>query len=426
MGKRLIMTTVGSFGDLHPHLAVAIGLRERGHEVTIATSEMYRTKIEGEGVGFHPVRPDLAPLYRDSEAMRRALDVNTCTEYIVCQVLLPHLQESYEDLLEACRGKDLLVSHTLTFALPLVAEKLQLPWVSIALQPLAFFSIYDPHVLPVATKPFRIRRLRHWEFALLHGFTKRQTRPWMKPVDELRRRLGLAPAAGHPLFEGSFSPYGTLAWFSRLMASPRPDWPARTKITGFPFYDRQEVGRGIDARLAEFLKNGEPPVVFTLGTSAALDAGDFFEQSILAARRLGRRAVLLVGTQARSRIRNSLPDTMFVGNYAPYSALLPHAAVTVHQGGIGTTAQALRAGRPMLVVPFIYDQPDNADRVAKLGVARVLDRRLYTAKRAHTELNRLLSDSSYSARAADIGQKIRNEDGVAAACDVLEQLAAAA
>jgi UDP:flavonoid glycosyltransferase YjiC (YdhE family) len=178
--------------------------------------------------------------------------------------------------------------------------------------------------------------------------------------------------------------------------------------------------------LSEFLKKGEPPIVFTLGASAVLDAGDFFEQSILAAQKLRSRAVLLVGPQARRKKWNSLPPTMVVADYAPYSELLPHAAATVHQGGVGTTAQALRAGRPTLIVPYIQDQPDNAERVARLGVARVLYRKLYTAEQAVAELTRLLSDNSYSARAADVAQEIRTEDGVAAACDALEEFAAAA
>ena len=425
MGRRLFMTTCGSLGDLHPYLAVATGLRQRGHEVTVATSEMYRSKVEAEGLAFHPVRPDLGPLYKNTDAMRRVLDVTTGTEYLVRQLLLPHLEESYEDLLQACGSKDLLVSHPLAYALPLVAEKLRLPWVSVALQPLIFYSLHDPPVLPVSTKPYRIRRLRCWEYQMLFGFMRRQARPWMKPVDELRSRLGLAPAVAHPLFDGIFSPYGSLAWFSRLLAAPQPDWPARTHITGFPFYDRQRPDSGLDSRLSEFLKKGEPPIVFTLGASTVLHAGDFFEQSLLAAHRLRSRAVLLVGPQARRKKWKSLPPTIFVTDYAPFSELLPHAAATVHQGGVGTTAEALRAGRPTLIVPHSHDQPDNAERVARLGVARVLYQKLYTAERAIAELTHLLSDNSYSAKAAAVGRMIRTENGVAAACDALEELAAA-
>ena len=421
MGRRFLLTTWGSFGDLHPYLAVAIGLRQRGHEVTIATSEIYRQKIESEGVGFHAVRPDLAPLQNNQEALRRAMDLRTGTEYVVRQLVLPYIEQSYEDLFAAARGRDVLVAHPLQYALPLVAEKLRIPWLSVALQPLSFLSVYDPPVLPRAPKLHRIRRYGRWPYALLFGFMKRRSRSWAKPVDRLRARLGLAPATGHPLIEGAFSPYGTLAWFSRLFARPQPDWPPHTRITGFPFYDRQQAGESLDPSLAEFLRSGEPPVVFTLGTSAVMDAGDFFKHSLRAAIGMGRRAVLLVGPQARNLGR--LPDTVFVADYAPYSDLLPHAAATVHQAGIGTTAQALRAGRPMLAVPFSHDQPDNAERVSNLGVARILYRNCYTAERAQAELCELLS-GPYANRAAELGREIRTEDGVGTACAMLEQLAA--
>jgi rhamnosyltransferase subunit B len=422
MGKKIVMALLGSLGDLHPYLAVAIGLQERGHEVTIATSKMYRREIEGEGVGFHAVRPDLASLYNKPLAIRKALDVETGDRYVMCRVLLPCLKESYEDLLQVCRGKDLLVNHHLTLALPLVAQKLQLPWISIALQPYFFLSIYDPPASPTLTRPFRIRRHSSWEFKLLLQFTKRQTRSWMKPVDDLRGHLGLAPSAQHPLFEGRFSPYGCLAWFSRLLASPRPDWPILTRVTGFPFYDRRAAGSGLDYCLSKFLERGEPPVVFTLGSVAYPKAGDFFNHSILAARLLGCRAVLLTGSQVKGEMQELLPDGMIASDYVPYSALLPHAAAIVHHGGIGTTAQALRAGHPMLVVPFVNDQFDNAERAAKLGVARVVYHRAYTAKRAKSELTQLLSKSSYNSRAAEIGKEIRKEDGIAAARDALEEL----
>ena len=122
MGKKIVMALFGSLGDLHPYLAVAIGLQERGHEVTIATSKMYRREIEGEGVGFHAVRPDLATLYNEPLAIGKALDVETGDRYVMCRVLLPCLEESYEDLLQVCQGKDLLVNHHLMLALPLVAQ----------------------------------------------------------------------------------------------------------------------------------------------------------------------------------------------------------------------------------------------------------------------------------------------------------------
>jgi len=134
----------------------------------------------------------------------------------------------------------------------------------------------------------------------------------------------------------------------------------------------------------------------------------------------------LVGADPRNRLQSPLPKTVFVAGQAPYSELFPKAAAVVHQGGIGTTAQALRAGVPMLVVPFMHDQPDNAFRVSRLGVARVVSRASYNADRAAANLKFLLDRQDYTVRAKCLAERIQQEDGVASACAALEQHAAGA
>ena len=156
--------------------------------------------------------------------------------------------------------------------------------------------------------------------------------------------------------------------FSPLLAQPQPDWPPYTHITGFPLHDTDEVDPAAMRALADFLAAGEAPIVFTLGSSAVYDAGDFFERSVKIARGLNRRAVLLTGRVPENQDLPALPPTVFACEYAPHSCIFPHAAVNVHQGGIGTLAQALHAGRPMLVVPFSHDQPDNAERAQRVVV----------------------------------------------------------
>ena len=203
------------------------------------------------------------------------------------------------------------------------------------------------------------------------------------------------------------------------MGAPQPDWPAQTLVTGFPFYDQAEHGQGIDPDLERFLDAGPPPVVFTLGSSAVQHPGNFYHESLAAVRRLGCRAVLLLGS-------NALPGPLPLGTvafpYAPFSRVFPRASVIVHSGGIGTCAQALAAGRPMLVVPFAFDQPDNAARLKRLGLARTIPRKHYTAQRLYTELEHLLKDPAYAARAALAARSIKKENGVRAACDAIESL----
>src|SRR5262249_52561043 len=140
-----------------------------------------------------------------------------------------------------------------------------------------------------------------------------------------------------------------------------------------------------------------------------------------AAKLLGQRAVLLVGKEPRNR-PVSLPDGIVAFEYAPFSELFPRAAAIVHQGGVGTTAQAMQSGHPMLVMPYAHDQLDNADRVTRLGIARTISRHRYTPARASAELRYLLDEPSYSQRASVVGEQVRQEDGVRTVCDALEAL----
>jgi UDP:flavonoid glycosyltransferase YjiC (YdhE family) len=232
------------------------------------------------------------------------------------------------------------------------------------------------------------------------------TKSWIGPVLELREELGL-PAGPHPVFEGKFSPRLNVAMFSPVMGRPQPDWPPNTVQTGFSFYD---AGTGeLAPELEAFLDAGEPPVVFTLGSAAVLDPGAFFHESIEAAERLRIRALLIAGDWRPER---TPAPNVHVSGYAPYSAVFARASVIVHQGGIGTTAQALRAGKPMVVVPYGFDQPDNAARLRRLGVSETIGRKKYDSARAMEALRRV---SAYAERA----REVRVEDGTKGTCDAL-------
>jgi rhamnosyltransferase subunit B len=419
---KFLLTTLGSLGDLHPYIAVGMGLRARGHAVTIATSEVYRQKVEGEGLRFHPLRPDLGILLDNPEVLRHAVHPRNGTEYVFRKLILPWLEQSFEDTLEAARDADLIVGHPIAFATPTVAEYLKKTWVSIALQPSYFLSMHDPPAIsgaPWLTPLFS----RGPAFAgMVLRFLKSVMRRWGAPLNALRSRLGLRELR-NPLLDDMFSPHGTQAWFSNVLARPQTDWPAWTAITGFPFYDKLEPGQGLAADLSRFLDAGPAPVVFTLGSTAVFAAGEFYAESLAAARKAGCRAVLLIGRDPRNMPAVPIPETVFVTQYAPYSELLSRAAATVHQGGVGTTAQALRAGKPMIVVPWSHDQPDNAMRVAKLGVARVIPRSGYRRDRVARELETILGNAVWSAAAHKTACEMEREDGVAAACAGLEEIA---
>lgn len=415
---RVLITTFGSLGDLNPSLALARGLARRGHEPILATHAYYREMVEAEGFELRPVRPDADPENR--ELFARAMRPRRGSEVVLREIVLPYLRESYEDTAEAARDADAIVTHPLTFAGPIVAEEQGLPWVSTVLAPLSFFSRSDFPIVPPMPRAWRLYGIPGMT-SLLIRFFRAITRPWTRPVRELRAERGLPPG-GDPLYEGQHSPLLTLGLFSRVLAEPQPDWPPSARLTGFLFRDPPPVaGDPEESRLAEFLAAGPPPVVFTLGSSAVAVAGSFYEESLAAARRLGMRSVLLLGSDPRNRPAGPSGDDAIALERAPYHRLFPSAAATVHHGGIGTLAEALRAGRPMLVVPHAHDQPDNAHRTARLGVARVLAPRRYRAAAVEDALRALLEDPAIAAHATAVGEIVRAEDGVRGACSGIEE-----
>jgi UDP:flavonoid glycosyltransferase YjiC (YdhE family) len=249
----------------------------------------------------------------------------------------------------------------------------------------------------------------------------RASRKWSEPIYELRRELGL-PRGANPLFDAKHSPYLVLALFSRVLGIEQKDWPEHTRITGFCYYDADAGNQALPENLEKFLSEGPPPVVFTLGSAAVLAAGKFYEVSAKAAIRLGIRAVLLIGTDPRNRLKTALPESICVAEYAPYSALLSRSAMVVHQGGVGTTAQCLRAGKPMLIMPYSHDQPDNARRMIRLKVAQVMQRANYKPWRVTRKLKAMLADPLLPQQAKSVAQQLSHEDGVRGACDALEEL----
>ncbi len=148
------------------------------------------------------------------------------------------------------------------------------------------------------------------------------------------------------------------------------------------------------------------------------NAGNFYRVSVAAARFLQRRAIL-IGMKADPDI--DAPDILTL-QYAAYSLVFPHAAVNVHQGGSGTVGEALRSGRPMLVVPYGWDQPDNAARVQRLGVGLHVARDAYTVDSAISALTTLLRTAHFINRAAEVRTQVAAENGLAVACAAIESL----
>ena len=372
MARRIVLSTAGTAGDLNPFVAIALELKARGYQPCIAAQREFQATIEGEGVEFHDLRPGVADVREElgleaPEIVQRATRGSIGLEFAVRRIAMPFLKRSFDDMMEATAGADLVITHTSAFAGRLAAETRGLPWLSAALSPFTFMSAYDPPILSAmpALKVLREMTNARSDMALLR-FVKAASVLWTGTFQKLRAELGL-PRCDNPLFDGQFSSLGSLALYSSLFGAAQPDFPTRCTLTGFCFYDRQHgEPSNLTPQMQAFIDKGPAPLVFTLGSALVMEPGDFYDVSIAAARKVGRRAVLLVGPgNAQALISMSTPADVHIADYAPHSVLFPHASAIVHHGGIGTTAQAMRAGKPQLVVPHFGDQPDNANRVER-------------------------------------------------------------
>jgi rhamnosyltransferase subunit B len=206
-----------------------------------------------------------------------------------------------------------------------------------------------------------------------------------------------------------------LQLYSEHFASRPPDWSAEKKITGFCYYD--PPGATLAPEIEQFLGKGEPPILFTLGSVAVQKPGAFYESATGALKITGLRGILLIGPE-NNRPRD-LPDSILAVPYAPYGLLMPRVRAVAHQCGIGTLSHTLRAGVPAVACPFAFDQPNNARRIEELDVAEIVLPHQHDARHLGEALKRLLAGDA-PARAQALGKLIRAENGVARACEILE------
>ncbi len=411
-------------------MALGLELKRRKHEVVFGTPDCYRKKLEEAGFGFSPVRPHISP--DDPEAIHYFMDKKKGPERLLRELLFPNLRSTYEDLMQAMKDADVLISGSISYAAPLAAEKTGKPWASSMLAPLGFFSVHDPPALSLFPAYTHLRYLGSSITRGVFNILRRRTREWVKPVLDLRHELGLKTDVLDPIIEGQHSEQLVLAMYSKLLGDVQPDFPPHTHITGFAFYDRQFYNAGINQEIKRFLESGPDksgPLVFTLGSTIGNIAKGFYREAAICANKLRQRAILLTGTRTENIPHDLLNERVAAFEYGPYSELFPSSKIVIHQGGIGTTGQAMAAGVPMLVLPVGLDHFDNAARVKRLGIARVLPMKwesMPSAKVNSQNLSRIISEildrPSCFQKAKEVQAFIRSEGGVKQAGNLVDAL----
>ncbi len=414
-GMDVLLMPLGTAGDVHPFLGLGLALAARGHRVRVAANEYFSGLVERTGLAFIQLgtaeqflralaEPDIWHPRRGARLMGRFLED-------VLPETLALLQQ------HAVPGQTVVAAPALLFGARLAQEMHGLKLATVHLQPIGLPSRYTPYV----PHPFFMATAAWpaWWQRVAQRTTSLVMDRWLAAgLNRQRRLLGLAPA--RPLMRWWNSPQCVIGLFPAWFSPPQPDWPPQVVLADFPRFDEREQ-TAIDPEAEEFLAAGPAPVVFTPG-SGMQHARRFFETSAEACRRLGVRGVLL--SRHADHIPARLPAGVKWFRYLPFSWVLPRAKAVVHHGGIGSLSQALAAGVPQLIMPMAYDQPDNAVRAERLGVARIVRPAAYRPARVARLLETLISSVPFAQRARKVAQRVQSGPGLAPACEALERLAA--
>ena len=242
-------------------------------------------------------------------------------------------------------------------------------------------------------------------------------RPWL---DRVRRDVGLPPLPRRePLTQAGRQSALMLGAFSPILL-PRPAGPGTSLLaTGFWLLDR-DLDPDPPASLLEFLAAGPAPVAVGFGSMIDADPTGTTALAVEALQRSGRRGVLIRGQYGLRG--EALPDGVVAVDTVSHAWLFPRCAAIVHHAAAGTTAAALRAGRPSVPVPHMSNQSQWARRIHQLGVSTVaIPRSRLNAERLGEAIAAATTDRPMSDRSRALGKEIRAEDGVGEAVAALER-----
>ena len=411
---RFILTPVGSAGDVHPFVGIGRVLKARGHEVVVLTAGPFGEAVRKAGLAFEETVSieefDAVSKHPDLWHPLRGMRVVLAETGARLRPAYARLEALYEP------GRTVLVGHSLSFFTRVFEELHDVPAATIHLAPSIFRSdLAQPAYAPGrdgSNWPRWLKRSLWW------SIDRFMLDPMVVPaLNAWRQDLGLPPVT-RIFRHWIHSPQRVIGLFPDWFGLPQADWPSAVRLTGFPLYDDSD-DPDWPPSLVRFLDDGDPPLVFTPG-SANQSAAQFFAAALDASQRLGRRALLLT---RYSRHVPPLPPTAHHEPFIPLSHVLGRCAALISHAGIGTLAQGLAAGIPQLTMPMGFDQPDNATRLERLGVARWITPSHFDGERVAAALRHLLENSRTAMNCRECSDRIRAHNALEETCDVLEQLA---
>jgi rhamnosyltransferase subunit B len=391
-----------------------VALQARGHRATVLTNPLFQELIEGQGLRFLPIGTleEARAIIADPDLWHPRKGFNVVAE----RAMVPSIEPVYRYIEREADSETVIASSGIVFGARIAHERLGVPLATVNLQPSIIRSLVDQglsgNVRISASQPMWFKRGFFWlaDRLLIDRALKR-------PVNEFRATLGLAPVS-RVMDKWMHSPQCVIGFFPEWFAAVQPDWPQPMHLVGFPLWDDGGPA-SLPPDVEEFLQAGEPPLVFTPG-SATATLHRYFQESVAAARTLGRRTMLV--TSFAEQLPRDLPPNVKAFGYLPFRTLLPRVALLVYHGGIGTLAQAIKAGVPHLVVPNGHDQFDNGFRIEQLGLGRSIPQTAYRAQPVVSAIRELLDDRDAESRRQDFARRIDSDASITRACDLIEAL----
>lgn len=419
---KIVVYSMAYRGDVFPFVPIATELARRGHEVTFVVPSEFHPSFAAEpfrsvdsGTDFSPSALDEHAAYVARWGMRFGGGLLLRLYFGVFTI--PHLVQLFEAIDSALEGADLLVSHPAASIVgSMSCERRGLPWI---------VGDLFPMLVPTATAPpAGLPNLgpRANEALWRAARSKLVARlSYEREFSQFRAYLGLATDRVSPI-DARLSPHLNLGLASSLYVAPLPDWPSNYRLTGFTDWTGPDAGR-LPEDVVEFLDAGEPPVVVTLGTSAASARPEMFEAAARALDELGLRGLFLTSNTVIAGALRAAGASQAHGiwPFAPLASILPRARAIVHAGAHGTNALALSHGLPSVIVPCLFDQRWHAERQAQLGTGVWVRR----PRQLAAAIDHATTDPDIARRSRDLGRGLREEDGTGAACDNIEAFLAA-